>query len=67
MRLSGHKLSMEWSGEYGVESSSTGTCVCGWTESASLQKEVRNEYRWHLLSEQGVASFFAEEFGKEGS
>src|SRR3972149_12261944 len=39
---------MTWSGEYGVESSSTGECICGWTESASSQREVRNEYRSHL-------------------
>ena len=47
-RIKGHKLTMEWSGEYGVESSSTGTCPCGWTESASSQAVVRDEYRWHL-------------------
>jgi hypothetical protein len=39
---------MEWSGEYGVESSSTGYCPCGWEESCSSQREVRNEYHWHL-------------------
>jgi hypothetical protein len=39
---------MEWSGERGEESSSTGTCPCGWTESASSQKVVRSEYRAHL-------------------
>jgi hypothetical protein len=50
MRVKGHALSMEWSGEYGAESSSTGTCKCGkWEESASSQKEVRFEYRMHLL------------------
>ena len=48
LRLKGHRLSMEWSGEYGEESSSTGTCPCGWTESASNQREVRAEYRHHL-------------------
>lgn len=48
-RVKGHRLSLEWSGEYGVESSSTGTCACGkWQESASNQSEVRQEYRWHL-------------------
>ena len=48
LRVGGHKLTLEWSGEYGVESTSTGTCRCGWTESASSQDEVRNEYRFHL-------------------
>lgn len=47
MRIPGHKLTMEWSGEYGEESSSTGYCPCGWSESASSQREVRNEYRYH--------------------
>jgi hypothetical protein len=48
-RIPGHALSMEWSGEHGAESSSTGTCKCGqWEESASSQQEVRSEYRWHL-------------------
>jgi hypothetical protein len=51
MRLAGHKLTMEWSGEHGVESSSTGTCTCGWEESCSSQREVRREYRWHLAKE----------------
>lgn len=51
IRLSapGHALTMEWSGEIGTESSSTGYCKCGgWEESASSQQEVRNEYRFHL-------------------
>lgn len=48
LRAPGHKLVMEWSGEYGIESSSTGFCRCGWTESASNQEEVRFEYRQHL-------------------
>lgn len=48
LRVKGHALSLEWSGEYGAESSSTGTCRCGWSESASNQEEVRNEYAWHL-------------------
>lgn len=43
---------VEWNGEYGEESSSTGTCRCGWQESASSQNEVRFEYRMHL---QGVS------------
>ena len=50
LRIPGHKLTMEWSGEYGSESSSTGFCSCGWQESASSQKEVRFEYRCHLRS-----------------
>jgi len=29
LRLAGHKLSMEWSGEFGAESVTTGTCSCG--------------------------------------
>ena len=48
MRAQGHALTMVWSGEYGQESSSTGFCRCGWEESASSQREVRNEYHWHL-------------------
>ena len=47
-RIKGHKLSLEWSGEYGQESSSTGTCICGWSETCSSQKQVRHEYRCHL-------------------
>lgn len=48
LKAPGHKLSMEWSGEHGSESSSTGTCTCGWSESASSQREVRWEYRCHV-------------------
>lgn len=48
LRAKGHKLTMTWSGEYGEESSSTGECPCGWTESGSSQEVVRYEYRWHL-------------------
>ncbi len=49
LRASGHALVLEWSGEYGAESTSTGTCACGsWQESASSQAEVRREYRHHL-------------------
>lgn len=48
LRVPGHALRMEWSGEYGAESTSTGFCRCGWTESASSQHEVRFEYRNHL-------------------
>lgn len=54
LRAPGHKLSLSWSGEYGVESSSTGTCTCGWEESASSQAVVRQEYRWHLERVLGV-------------
>jgi hypothetical protein len=43
---------MEWSGERGAESSSTGFCKCGWSESAGGQREVRNEYRHHLAQVQ---------------
>jgi hypothetical protein len=44
-----HALTVEWSGQYGPESSSTGTCRCGgWSESASSQRVVRDEYRHHL-------------------
>lgn len=46
-RIPGHKVTMEWSGEYGEESSSTGTCTCGWEESCSSQREVRNEFGFH--------------------
>lgn len=49
----GHRLTVKWSGEYGAESSSTGFCPCGWTESASNQDEVRFEYRMHLSAVTG--------------
>jgi len=49
LRVRGHKLTLEWSGEYGEESSSTGTCTCGWEESGSSQEICREEYRDHLL------------------
>ena len=49
IRVPGHALTVEWSGERKrYERSSTGTCKCGWSESASTQDEVRNEYRFHL-------------------
>lgn len=54
-RLAGHKLTMEWNGEYGWESASTGTCPCGWQESASSKNEVRNEYFWHITREMARA------------
>lgn len=49
-RVAGHALTVEWSGETGVERSSTGFCRCGWQESASTGAEVRQEYRWHLAA-----------------
>lgn len=54
MRLRGHKLAIEWSGEHGAESSSTGTCICGWQESGSNREVVRDEYRWHLERERAA-------------
>jgi hypothetical protein len=54
LRAPGHKLTMKWSGEHGPESSSTGTCTCGWEESASNQREVQWEYRCHLAYLLGV-------------
>lgn len=49
IRLPGHALTIEWSGERGAQSSSTGYCKCGkWQESHSAQWGVRQEYRWHL-------------------
>jgi hypothetical protein len=51
MRLKGHKLSIEWNGERGRESSSTGTCICGWSESGSSREVVRDEYAVHLQRE----------------
>lgn len=49
VRLVGHKLTVEFSGERSrAERSSTGTCKCGWSESASTQNEVRFEYRMHI-------------------
>lgn len=49
LRVPGHKLTLEWSGERGEESSSTAVCSCGWEESASSQARCRQEYRQHLL------------------
>lgn len=51
MRIKGHFLDVRWNGEYGAESGSTGTCPCGWSESASSQREVRREYQFHLEAE----------------
>jgi hypothetical protein len=48
MRVQGHALSVEWNHERGEESGSTGTCRCGWQESGSSQRVVRQEYRHHL-------------------
>ena len=45
-----HRLYYEWSGEYGVESSTTGYCRCGWTESCSSRSVVLDEYYSHLKS-----------------
>lgn len=55
LRVPGHRLAITWSGEYGIESSSTGSCGCGWAESASNQHEVRFEYRAHLCRAQATA------------
>jgi hypothetical protein len=49
-RVKGHALTLTWSGEYGDERSSTGSCTCGWAESASNQNKCRYEYRWHLAN-----------------
>lgn len=55
LRAAGHKLAMEWSGEHGIESTSTGTCKCGaWSESASNRDEVAHEYAMHLGSVLGL-------------
>ena len=48
LRVPGHALTVEWSREYGVHRSSTGTCKCGWQESHFTGWGVRQEYRWHL-------------------
>jgi hypothetical protein len=62
LRAPGHALTVEWSGEHGPESSSTGTCACGrWQESASSQDEVRNEYRFHL---RGVLGYVRTDTGR---
>ena len=51
LRIPGHKLTITWSGERSRdEQSSTGDCICGWSESCSIQDVVRQEYRWHLQS-----------------
>lgn len=53
MRVPGHKLTVESSNERSrAEHSATGTCICGWEESASSQKVVRQEYRYHLSQAQ---------------
>lgn len=68
VRLAGHALTVEFSGERSRdERSSTGFCRCGWSESASVQDEVRFEYRMHLRDQieriernnQSAASFGA--------
>jgi hypothetical protein len=52
IRLQGHKLTIEGSTERcRAERSHTGTCKCGWEESASTYEEVRWEYRNHLQRE----------------
>lgn len=48
-----HALVIEWNGEHGEESSSTGYCRCGWNESCSSQAEVRREYRGHRKAVDG--------------
>ena len=55
MRISGHKLTIEGSGERTrAERSSTGYCPCGWSESASTVAGVRHEYRCHLQYEKFI-------------
>lgn len=54
LRAKGHALTVEWSGEHGAESTSTGTCRCGWTESTSSDRETRFEYRMHLRKVLGL-------------
>lgn len=49
--LKGHRLTLSWCGEYGAESSSTASCICGWQESHSNQEGCRFEYRCHLQRE----------------
>lgn len=62
LSLKGHKLTVEWSGEYGENSSSTGYCACGrFEESCSNQAEVRKECRNHLLRTK--ANFLAQSLG----
>lgn len=62
LSVRGHKLTLEWSGEYGENSSSTGYCSCGaFEESCSNQTEVRKEYRNHLLRTK--ANFLAQSLG----
>lgn len=52
IRVPGHKLTITWSGERKrEESSSTGTCICGWSESGSNREIVRDEYTHHLQHE----------------
>lgn len=65
MRLAGHKLTIEWNGERGVESASTGTCTCGWQESGSSQEVVRSEYRWHLDRERRAADYVDPRISRE--
>ena len=60
LKVKGHKLSMEWSRVRGFESSSTGTCLCGWEEHGSSQRVVRDEYRWHLIAVMAAAGMVQE-------
>jgi len=53
LRAAGHSLAFRWSGETGAESSSTGYCTCGWSETCGSQHEVRNEYGHHLEKVRG--------------
>jgi len=53
LRAAGHSLALRWSGETGAESSSTGYCTCGWSETCGSQHEVRNEYGHHLEKVKG--------------
>ena len=63
--LRGHKLTIEWSGEYGIESTSTGTCKCGWTESGSSREIVRDEAEAYLRDRRtSMLEDFTSRFGR---
>lgn len=50
MRVKGHALTVVSNDERAREEhAATGTCRCGWEESASSRRVVRDEYYFHLL------------------
>jgi hypothetical protein len=48
LRVAGHKLTTDWNGERGPESSATGRCTCGWSETCGSRESVKQEFQHHL-------------------